>query len=225
VRVFNPTGSLRGDIERTGRVVGVVPATANPREPGQAAPAVYVPYAQHPLRFVTFIVPERPSAVLTVRSVVAEVDPALVVDEARTLDQLLRSLLESDRLLATMLAVFGSFALAVSMVGAYTLHRFLMETRQHELAVRAALGATPRSLLRLLFKQAVSLTLVGCATGAALAFLVTSRSFTDASLAATRAFAILVASTVAAVAGIGSTVSAAKAIRRAEPASLLHTDR
>jgi hypothetical protein len=53
--VFNPSGSLRGDVKRDGHVVGVVPDI---RHPGvdDVGPLIYAPVAQHTLPFARLIV-------------------------------------------------------------------------------------------------------------------------------------------------------------------------
>jgi ABC-type antimicrobial peptide transport system permease subunit len=70
-----------------------------------------------------------------------------------------------------MFVALGALALVVAAVGLYGVIAYGVTQRMHELAVRVALGAQRRDILRLVVKQALSFAGAGVATGAGMALL------------------------------------------------------
>ena len=70
----------------------------------------------------------------------------------------------------SLLAWFASLALALAAVGIYGLVSFTVSRRTHEIGVRMALGAHPRSILALILAQGMRLVLLGLAAGLAASF-------------------------------------------------------
>ena len=73
----------------------------------------------------------------------------------------------------TVLAIFGAIALVLTASGLYGLMTYSVENRRKELAIRAALGATPRDVQGMVVKQALRLTLYGVLAGIPLAVALT----------------------------------------------------
>lgn len=69
------------------------------------------------------------------------------------------------RFYLTLLTVFAAIALALTASGLYGLMSFTVQQRTEELAIRSALGATPRDVERLVIKQALRLTFWGAMAG------------------------------------------------------------
>jgi putative ABC transport system permease protein len=67
---------------------------------------------------------------------------------------------------ASMLSGFGMLALLLSAVGLYGVLSYVVSLRTRELAIRAALGATPRDVMNLVLKQGMALVVIGLAIGA-----------------------------------------------------------
>jgi len=61
------------------------------------------------------------------------------------------------------MSVFGFVALALSVLGVYGILSESVAQRTREIGVRLALGATPRTLLKLVLGQALKLTTIGLA--------------------------------------------------------------
>ena len=76
---------------------------------------------------------------------------------------------------ATMLTVFGALSLVIAAIGLYGVLSFAVTQRTRELGIRAALGASPASLLALIFRSGVATAMVGIVLGTALALGVSSR--------------------------------------------------
>jgi ABC-type antimicrobial peptide transport system permease subunit len=71
--------------------------------------------------------------------------------------------------IARALGVVGLLALALSIIGIYSLMAFLTAQRTQEIGVRMALGAGGWQVLRVVTSRALMITAVGIATGSALA--------------------------------------------------------
>jgi predicted lysophospholipase L1 biosynthesis ABC-type transport system permease subunit len=75
----------------------------------------------------------------------------------------------SWRLGATLFLAFGGLALAVAAIGLYGVVGYTVAQRQHELAMRSALGARGLHLTRLVMAQGLVPAAAGVATGLAVA--------------------------------------------------------
>lgn len=71
------------------------------------------------------------------------------------------------------MGLFAATALLLAGVGTYGVMAFAVMSRTRELGVRAALGASPADLIRMVLKQGLLLTLVASAIGLAVALMLT----------------------------------------------------
>ena len=138
---------------------------------GLAAPrggTIYVPWPRVPTGVSHLVVRTTgdPMALApAVRDIVRSLRPALPVPEVRSLADHVAGSIAERRLRAVPAAGFAALALAVAMVGLFgTLARAVVERRQ-ELAIRAAVGASPGRLVRLVLRSAVAVTGLGLALG------------------------------------------------------------
>jgi hypothetical protein len=77
----------------------------------------------------------------------------------------------SWRLGATLFVTFGMLAFIVAVVGLYGVISYDVAGRTHELGVRAALGARPSAVVRLVVAQGVRFVLIGVALAGAMALV------------------------------------------------------
>jgi putative ABC transport system permease protein len=77
------------------------------------------------------------------------------------------------RPLITLLASFGSVALALAIVGVFGVTSYSVSERTREIGVRAALGASPLEISRLVLRETLAVTLAGVAMGTLAALVLT----------------------------------------------------
>jgi predicted permease len=155
-------------------IVGVVGDSVytTPRE--GMVPTMYVPMAQRkPSQFwptVLLTVNTAPGTRAIVEREVGEAlrraDPAISFTFG-TFDQLVGATVTQERLIALVSAFFGGLALLLAAVGLYGVVAHAARARQGEIGLRIALGATPSSILRLVFERVGVLIAAGLALGLA----------------------------------------------------------
>ena len=103
-----------------------------------------------------------------VRDEVRALDPEVPVFAVQTLEQMVAGSRAAfmRRYPAYLTGVFACVALLLALVGIYGVVSYSVAQRTHELAVRVALGARTRDVLRLVLGHGLLLALVGIALGA-----------------------------------------------------------
>jgi hypothetical protein len=99
------------------------------------------------------------------REVVAGVDSGLTLFQATTLEARTRESLSRERLLATLSAYAGGFALLLACIGLYGLMMYGVAQRTPELGLRMALGSPPSAIRRIVLKEGVVTVLAGAVAG------------------------------------------------------------
>jgi predicted permease len=85
------------------------------------------------------------------------------------MEQLLELQYFPFRIFAWISEALGGLALALTGIGIYGVIAYLVTQRSREIGIRIALGATSRSVIRLILSQSVKLAVVGLSIGAAIA--------------------------------------------------------
>jgi ABC-type antimicrobial peptide transport system permease subunit len=119
---------------------------------------------------------DRPAAFLAplLRQAVAELDRELPLENIRTLDQVVRDATAGERAVASLVNFFMATALGLVAVGLYGTLSYHIVQRTREIGVRLALGATGRSVLRLVFGQGFRWVAFGLILGLAGTLALTS---------------------------------------------------
>ncbi|PYT04268.1 MAG: permease, partial [Acidobacteria bacterium] len=157
-------------------IVGVV-KTGKYRTIGEASlPYIYLPLAQNLAPRLTLIMrttgdPAELTAAL--RAQIQDLDRNLPVYDIKTMTEHIGEALSQERLIATLLGIFGSLALLLSTVGIYGLMSYSVSQRRREIGVRMALGARSQDILKLIVSRGLMLTSIGIAIGLAAAIALT----------------------------------------------------
>jgi len=115
-----------------------------------------------------------PATVLpALQAAVHALDPNLPLFDVRTIAEHLEVSVFVQRMIATLLGVFGGLALLLAVVGLYGVIAAIAAQRTVEIGMRMALGATRGDIVALILRQGCSMTLVGVVIGLAGAFAVT----------------------------------------------------
>ena len=129
---------------------------------------VYVPILQSPGRFSFILLrtDSDPSASVTAfRAAVHELDPEVVVQNARPLQIAIDESAARPRAVAWLLSSFAVMATVLALVGIFGVVSHAVRMREREIAIRIALGADPVRLTRLFVRQGVRVLALGVAIG------------------------------------------------------------
>jgi putative ABC transport system permease protein len=106
------------------------------------------------------------SAVLSqLRQAVSALDPALPLENVRTLEEVTGEQYQMSRIPAELLGIYALSSVFVAMMGLYAVTAYSVIERHREFALRIALGSTRGGIFRLVLKGATSVVLVGLVTG------------------------------------------------------------
>ncbi|MGQ0714169.1 MAG: ADOP family duplicated permease [Gemmatimonadaceae bacterium] len=100
-----------------------------------------------------------------VRDALRSVDPSIPLDDAASMEQRLYASVAQPRQWATMLGAFAAAALGLAAIGVFGMVSYSVSTRRREIGVRMALGAAPRTIVRMVVGSGLTLAVVGSAIG------------------------------------------------------------
>jgi putative ABC transport system permease protein len=151
-------------------IVGVVRATRLGGPASAPVMQVFEPLEQSPPGSMTFVARVRGPAsayLRTCQTALQQVDPAIPVYDAQTLDQRLSGNLLRPRFYTTAVLFLGVFALLLAVIGIYGVVAYSVTQRTHEIGIRIALGAAPGRLRTTLMGQSMLPVAAGMALGVA----------------------------------------------------------
>jgi predicted permease len=151
------------------RVVGVVGGVSYFTLERETEPEMYLPLRQtgdgHAVDLVVRGTRSDSVVANNMRAALQRVDPGLPVADVTTMDHLIDRAVFARRFVAWLIGGFAGFGLVIASLGLYAVIAHSVAQRTHEVGVRLALGATPRTIQRRVLLQTARLTVVGLAIG------------------------------------------------------------
>ena len=92
-------------------------------------------------------------------------DAELPFAQTRTIDEIVEQQTGSKRFTTALLGLFAAAGLLLAAVGLYGVVSFLVAQRRHELAIRAAVGASAGKILWLVLKEGLRMAAIGAFIG------------------------------------------------------------
>ena len=108
--------------------------------------------------------------VAAVRSAIGEVDPNVALADVRSLQSIVDRASEQMAFTMVLIALAGSVALILGMIGIYGVMSYIVTQRTGEIGVRLALGAAPGNVAGMIVRQGGLVALAGITAGLAAAF-------------------------------------------------------
>lgn len=149
-------------------IIGVVGDTRDYGPDAEAPPIWYWSGYHYPRQRETLVIRSEgdPGALAAaVRRAASELEPAALVTDVKTVEQLVAGSVASRRLNMMLLGIFAGLALLLAAVGIYGVMAYAVNRRSHEIGVRLAMGATRGDIMRLVIGKAALLGGIGVAIG------------------------------------------------------------
>ena len=149
-------------------VVGVVRDARHDGPRSQPVPEIFIPHSQNPYLVMNVIARTTldPVAVArTARAYALRVDPDQPVHSVTSMDQLLGDAVQLDRFAMLLITLFAVAGLITAAGGVYALLAYTVVQRRREIALRMALGASPRHVARSIVMESLGLAVAGGTIG------------------------------------------------------------
>ncbi len=154
-------------------VVGVVGSVRHSGLHAVMRPQFFLPHRQFDWSSMTVVLrtaADPTSVVPVLKKEVRAVDPDQPIAKIMTVESVLADSVALPRFRTLLLGVFAALALLLAAVGIYGVVSYTVSQRTREIGLRVALGAARGTILRMVFRQGISLALGGVCCGLAAAF-------------------------------------------------------
>lgn len=169
---FFPASSAVGAPLQAGNdtmtVVGVVEHARVYDVHQDGRPQVYLPnerFTFYSLSYVLRTNRSPTSLIPEVRAAINRIDPELPLANVRTMDEVVAESLRQQRVSAVLIGGFAIGALLLAAMGLFGVVSGSVTRRRHEIAVRLALGADHRRVLRMVLREGAALIVLGLLIG------------------------------------------------------------
>jgi putative ABC transport system permease protein len=150
-------------------IVGVVRDVRYSSVDREAARAFYLPRAQNPVELICLVVRPYPGmkteVATSLREVVRAIDPEQPVEGLTTIGELVSASTADRRFYAVSTAAFAGVALLLAVGGVFGVVSRSVAERRREIAIRMAIGADARSILRMVIVAGLLPVVLGCLAG------------------------------------------------------------
>jgi putative ABC transport system permease protein len=157
-------------------IVGVVGNIRQESITDQAAPEMYLPFAQMRMNGMTLMVKSSSdpnNLARSVRNAVLAIDKNQPLFEVQTLAQRVDEGVAVSRSLMLLFTAFALLGLILGAVGIYGIVSYSVTQRTHEIGIRMALGARAGNVLSLILRNGLALVLTGIVIGVGSALMLT----------------------------------------------------
>ena len=177
-RQFFPNEDPLGKrITEKGEIVGVVGDVKYSGLADSMQPAIYEPLTQahtwDAFLSVRTDAADPMNLITAVRDEIKSLDPELPVSQVGTLESRFATAVAQPRFRTTLIASFAVLALVLAVVGTYGVISYSVTQRTHEIGIRVALGASRKSVLKLVLGRGAALAIAGVLIGLAGSFALT----------------------------------------------------
>jgi predicted permease len=226
-----PQGALGQELQIDGnwhQVVGVVSDVKHFSLQQRPQPTFYLPFEQTTRRLWAFVLQlegESGPILQAVQDRIHSLDANVPVRRTGSVDNLIERTLSEQRFRALITAFFAVVAGLLVAAGLYGVTADAVTRRMREMAIRLALGASERSVVRLAVRSTLLLGLAGVSAGALVALLGTRplRRFLFGITSTDLGSYSLVIASVLLVTAVAAWLPARRAAR-AEPAAILRAE-
>ena len=167
-----PLGKRVGD-ERKSTVIGVVGDVKNYGLLRNSHAEMYAPYTMKEfwpdmrwnMRLLVRSTLSSDALVPAIRREVQAVDPAQPIYAVQAMDLVIENTVRDKSLNTTLLTVFAGVSLLLALIGVYGVMSYTVVQHTREIGIRMALGAQPKSILKLIIGRGLVLVSIGVAIG------------------------------------------------------------
>jgi len=137
----------------------------------------YVPYLsdRHPGGMTVYVrtTMDPNQLIPTLRAKVRDLDPNLPVYAMRTTEVQINNSLSTERMIASLSAVFGLLATLLAVIGLYGVMAYTVAQRTREVGIRMALGAARGNVIWMVMREVLFLVTIGVVAGVTAALALT----------------------------------------------------
>ena len=149
------------------RIIGVVGDIQHTPLGRAPEPVIYHTHRQFPFRPMNLVArgTDAQTIAIALKTALRRIDASLPLSSIRTMDERVLAAAAAPRMLMFVLTAFAAITAILAAIGVYGLLACVVSDRRHEIGIRLALGARPRSLAASVTAQGLALTAIGIIVG------------------------------------------------------------